>query len=111
ITLGSSELALIEVRLVEISTSVLIKVIPPIKIVLIILNGRESGRSNLICNHLRTETGVSLTVIGSCGLRHILLDVVLINVFAGRGTVLVRMITTAGNTTLFNSVDRSRSRR
>nr|GFB44851.1 hypothetical protein [Tanacetum cinerariifolium] len=51
--------------------------------------------SNLICNHLRAETGVSLTVIGSYGLRHILLDVVLINVPAGRGTVLVRMITTA----------------
>nr|GEV42729.1 Gag-Pol polyprotein [Tanacetum cinerariifolium] len=55
----------------------------------------ESGRSNLICNHLRTETGVSLTVIGCCGVRHILLDVVLVNVSAGRGTVLVRMITTA----------------
>nr|GFD42051.1 hypothetical protein [Tanacetum cinerariifolium] len=36
-----------------------------------------------------TETGVSLTVIGCCGLRHILMDVVLVNISAGRGTVLV----------------------
>nr|GFC15608.1 hypothetical protein [Tanacetum cinerariifolium] len=64
----------------------------------------ESGRSNLICNHLRAEIGVSLTVIGSCGLRHILLDVVLINVYAGHETVLVRMITTAGNTTRNNAL-------
>nr|GFD28670.1 hypothetical protein [Tanacetum cinerariifolium] len=36
---------------------VLIKSIPLIEIVLIILNGRESGRSNLICNHLRAGVG------------------------------------------------------
>nr|GEZ40183.1 hypothetical protein [Tanacetum cinerariifolium] len=41
---------------------VLIKIIPPIEIVLSILNERESGRLNLICNHLRSETGVPLNV-------------------------------------------------
>nr|GEZ16434.1 hypothetical protein [Tanacetum cinerariifolium] len=51
----SVKLALIEVRLVEISTSVLIKIIPPIEIVLNIINGRKSGRSNLICNHLSSN--------------------------------------------------------
>nr|GEU83050.1 hypothetical protein [Tanacetum cinerariifolium] len=50
--MGSMKLALVEIRLVEITTLVLIKSIPPIEIVLIILNGRESRRSNLICNHL-----------------------------------------------------------
>nr|GFC59965.1 hypothetical protein [Tanacetum cinerariifolium] len=29
---------------------------------------RESGRSDLICNHLRAETGVTLVIIGCCGL-------------------------------------------
>nr|GFB13865.1 hypothetical protein [Tanacetum cinerariifolium] len=49
--------SLVEIRLVEITTSVLIKIIPPIEIILIILMGRKTGRSNLICNHLRLETG------------------------------------------------------
>nr|GEY02766.1 hypothetical protein [Tanacetum cinerariifolium] len=68
IYLRSMQLALIErrwVRLVEISTSVLIKIVSPIKIVLIILMGRKTGRSDLVSNHLGSETGVSLIVI--CG--------------------------------------------
>nr|GFA86828.1 hypothetical protein [Tanacetum cinerariifolium] len=61
IYLRSMELALIErrwveIRLVEISTSVLIKIVSPIKIVLIILIGRKIGRSDLVSNHLRSET-------------------------------------------------------
>nr|GFD44861.1 hypothetical protein [Tanacetum cinerariifolium] len=48
-------LALIEIRLVEITTQILIEIVPPIEIVLIILMGRKTGRSNLICNHLRVE--------------------------------------------------------
>nr|GFA15362.1 hypothetical protein [Tanacetum cinerariifolium] len=48
-----------KLALVEITTSVLIEIVPPIEIVLIILMGRKTGRSNLICNHLRSETGVS----------------------------------------------------
>nr|GFC14023.1 hypothetical protein [Tanacetum cinerariifolium] len=43
--------------LVEIAPSVLSKIIPSIEVVMIILNRRESGRSDLVCNHLRTETG------------------------------------------------------
>nr|GEW94421.1 hypothetical protein [Tanacetum cinerariifolium] len=65
--LGSMKLALVEIRLVEITTLVLIKIIPPIEVVLIILMGRKTGMSNLICNHLRPETGVSL--VGELTLR------------------------------------------
>nr|GFC08590.1 hypothetical protein [Tanacetum cinerariifolium] len=68
IDLGSMKLALVESRLVEIAPSVLSKIIPSVEIVLIILNRRESGRSDLVYNHLRTETGVSLIIIGCCGL-------------------------------------------
>nr|GEZ62669.1 hypothetical protein [Tanacetum cinerariifolium] len=39
---------------VEISTSVLIKIVSPIKVVLIILMGRKTGRSDLVSNHLRS---------------------------------------------------------
>nr|GEX50185.1 hypothetical protein [Tanacetum cinerariifolium] len=51
---------LVEIRLVEITTSVMIEIVPPIEIVLINLMGRKTRRSNLICNHLRSKTGVSL---------------------------------------------------
>nr|GFA82648.1 hypothetical protein [Tanacetum cinerariifolium] len=68
INLGSMKLGLVEIRLIEINTSVLSKTAPPIEMVLIILNERESGRLDLICNHLRTETGVSLVIIGCYGL-------------------------------------------
>nr|GFC52880.1 hypothetical protein [Tanacetum cinerariifolium] len=61
INLGSMKLALIEIRLVEITTSVLIEIIPPIEIVLIILMGRETGRLNLICNHLSNALTISLS--------------------------------------------------
>nr|GFC30007.1 hypothetical protein [Tanacetum cinerariifolium] len=44
----------VEIRLVEISTSV--KIVSPIKIVLIILMGRKTGRSDLVSNHLRSKT-------------------------------------------------------
>nr|GFA70489.1 hypothetical protein [Tanacetum cinerariifolium] len=49
-----------ELALIEITTLVLIKIVPPIEIVLIYLMGRKTGRSNLICNHQRSKTGVSL---------------------------------------------------
>nr|GEX91985.1 reverse transcriptase domain-containing protein [Tanacetum cinerariifolium] len=55
------ELTNLDSILVEITTSVLIEIVPPIEIILIILMGlnmRKTGRSNLICNHLRSETGV-----------------------------------------------------
>nr|GFA47652.1 hypothetical protein [Tanacetum cinerariifolium] len=68
INLGSMKLALVESRLVEITPSVLSKIIPPIEVVLIVLNRRESERSDLVCNHLWMETGVSLIIIGCCGL-------------------------------------------
>nr|GFB94106.1 hypothetical protein [Tanacetum cinerariifolium] len=64
IDLGSMKLALVESRLVEIAPSVLSKIIPSVGVVLIILNRRESGRSDLVRNHLRMETGVSLIIIG-----------------------------------------------
>nr|GFB20575.1 hypothetical protein [Tanacetum cinerariifolium] len=116
IYLRSMELALIErrcveIRLVEISTSVLIKIISPIKIVLIILMGRKIRRSDLVSNHLRSETGVSLIVIfGSC-LRHILLNVVSISIFVGSGTILVCVGTTASYTVWLYCFDWSRSGR
>nr|GFB24645.1 hypothetical protein [Tanacetum cinerariifolium] len=47
----------VEIRLVEISISVLIKTVSPIENVLIILMGRKSGRLDLISNHLKSETG------------------------------------------------------
>nr|GFA72822.1 hypothetical protein [Tanacetum cinerariifolium] len=84
-----------KLAVIEITTSVLIKIVPLIEIVLIILMGRETGRSNLICNHLWSETGVSLVVIFCGGLRYILLDVVSINISACSGTILVRVSTTA----------------
>ncbi|GJU49220.1 hypothetical protein Tco_1218775 [Tanacetum coccineum] len=77
INLGSMKLILTEIGLVKISTSVLVeialpvlvKVIPPIEIVSIIslrvLNGWKTWRSNMICNHLRSEIGAYLVVI-SC---------------------------------------------
>ncbi|GKF43369.1 hypothetical protein Tco_0129921 [Tanacetum coccineum] len=53
--------------LVEIVPSVLIVIVSPIEIVLIIslmaLNGRKIGRSNLIYNHLRSVTSISLVEI------------------------------------------------
>nr|GFA49070.1 hypothetical protein [Tanacetum cinerariifolium] len=68
INLGSMKLAFIEITtLVEITTSVLIEIVPPIEIVLIILmglNGRKTERSNLICNHLRSETATSDEIAG-----------------------------------------------
>nr|GFB64662.1 hypothetical protein [Tanacetum cinerariifolium] len=45
----------VEIRLVEISTSVLMKIVSPIEIVLIILMGRKTERSDLVSNHLRSE--------------------------------------------------------
>nr|GFC03656.1 hypothetical protein [Tanacetum cinerariifolium] len=47
IDLGSMKMALVESRLVEIAPSVLSKIVPSVEIVLIILNRRESGRSDL----------------------------------------------------------------
>nr|GEW03961.1 hypothetical protein [Tanacetum cinerariifolium] len=46
---------LVEIRLVEVTTSVLIEIVPPIEVVLIILMGRKTGGLNLICNHLRSN--------------------------------------------------------
>ncbi|GJZ72312.1 hypothetical protein Tco_0636163 [Tanacetum coccineum] len=80
INLGSMKLILTEIGLVKISTSVLVeialpvlvKVIPPIEIVSIIslrvLNGWKTWRSNMICNHLRSEIGAYLVVISCSGL-------------------------------------------
>nr|GEW41296.1 hypothetical protein [Tanacetum cinerariifolium] len=65
---GSMKLALVEIRLVEITPLVLSKIIPPIEVVLIILNRRESRRSDLVSNYLRMETGVSFVIIGCCSL-------------------------------------------
>nr|GEZ97102.1 hypothetical protein [Tanacetum cinerariifolium] len=88
----------VEIRLVEISSSVLIKIVSPIEIVLVILMGKKTGRSDLVSNHLRLKTGVSLIVIcGGC-LRHILLNVVSISIFVGSGTILVCVGTTASYT-------------
>nr|GEY28353.1 reverse transcriptase domain-containing protein [Tanacetum cinerariifolium] len=66
-TLALIERRWVEIRLIEISTSVLIKIVSPIEIVLIILMGRKTKRSDLISNHLRLETGVSL-IFGSTAL-------------------------------------------
>nr|GEZ59893.1 reverse transcriptase domain-containing protein [Tanacetum cinerariifolium] len=59
--MGSMKLALIEVRLVEISTSVLIKIISPIEIVLSILNGRKSRRSSSKLSGDQTSNPTSST--------------------------------------------------
>nr|GFC89729.1 hypothetical protein [Tanacetum cinerariifolium] len=57
IYLGSMKLALIERRWVEIRlVEVWIKIVSHIEIVLIILMGRKTRRSDLISNHLRSET-------------------------------------------------------
>nr|GFB04834.1 hypothetical protein [Tanacetum cinerariifolium] len=63
IYLRSIKLALIErrwveVRLVEISSSVLIKIVSPIEIVLVILMGRKTGRSDLFDSTALTGAGV-----------------------------------------------------
>nr|GFC91856.1 hypothetical protein [Tanacetum cinerariifolium] len=54
INLGSMKLDLVEIRLVEITTSV--KIIPPIEIVLIILNGRESGSGTVLVSRSNALT-------------------------------------------------------
>nr|GFB67287.1 hypothetical protein [Tanacetum cinerariifolium] len=116
IYLRSIKLALIkrrwdEIRLVEISSSVLIKMISPIKIVLIILMGRKTGRLDLVSNHLGSETGVSLIII-CCGcLRHIFLNVVSISIFVSSGTILVCVGTTASYIVWLDCFDWSRSGR
>nr|GFA77269.1 hypothetical protein [Tanacetum cinerariifolium] len=49
------ELINLDSILVEITSSILIEIVPPIEIVLIILMGMKTGRSNLIRSHLRSN--------------------------------------------------------
>nr|GEV40222.1 reverse transcriptase domain-containing protein [Tanacetum cinerariifolium] len=77
-----------KLALVEITSSVLTEIVPSIEIVLMILMGRKTGRSDLVSNHMGSETDVSLIVICCGGLGHIFVDVVPIGVSAGSGTIL-----------------------
>ncbi|GJV51112.1 hypothetical protein Tco_1446853 [Tanacetum coccineum] len=67
-----------------------LRVVPTILIVglVVVLHGRETGRSNLVCHRWRTVTGISLVEICCGSLRDVFLDIVTINVAIGGWTIL-----------------------
>ncbi|GJR95132.1 hypothetical protein Tco_0267306 [Tanacetum coccineum] len=78
--------------LVKIVPPILVEIDPPILVVLMVLHRRKTGRSNLVCEHLRSVTGIPLVVV-NCGgfVEHVFLDIVTINVALVAGPILVRM--------------------
>ncbi|GJY24025.1 hypothetical protein Tco_0397683 [Tanacetum coccineum] len=104
-------LALINRGLVGGSLVVIISpvlVVTVLAISLVLLNGRKTGRSNLISNR-GSVTGISLIEISCRCLSNKFLNIVTINVAIGGGTILVRMSTTTSNTTFLDRFDESGS--
>ncbi|GJR64590.1 hypothetical protein Tco_0010655 [Tanacetum coccineum] len=103
--LGSLDLTLV------IAIPTVLVLVPTILIVglAVVLHGRKTGWSDLVCHRWRTVTGISLVEICCGSLRDVFLDIVTINVAIGGWTILVRMTTPASYTTLLDCFYRSGS--
>ncbi|GJS74463.1 hypothetical protein Tco_0707304 [Tanacetum coccineum] len=51
---------------------IMLKIDPRFLVVLMVLHRRKSGRSNLVCNHLRSVIGIPLVVVNCGGCERIL---------------------------------------
>ncbi|GKF83686.1 hypothetical protein Tco_0248584, partial [Tanacetum coccineum] len=99
---GLINLGLVNLSLIEIITPILVEIDPPILVVLMVLHRRKTGRSNLVCDNLRSVTGIPLIEISRSGFRNVSLNIVMINIAIDGGTILVRMTTPASYTTLLD---------